>query len=103
MMTIPGLALFYGGLLKKDNVLATLMQSLAVCAVVSVVWPVIGYSLAFVGDGRWLGTLDRWFLAGLTMDSVNPAANAAVNSAVRMKVPSVFEHSLSIGHLRIEH
>ncbi|MBP7905559.1 MAG: ammonium transporter, partial [Alphaproteobacteria bacterium] len=44
MMTVPGLALFYGGLVKRDNVLATLMQSLAICAIVSVLWPVIGYT-----------------------------------------------------------
>lgn len=68
MMTIPGLALFYGGLVKKDNVLATLMQSLAVCAIVSVVWPVLGYTLAF-GKGDFIGNLDKFMLHGVTPQS----------------------------------
>jgi len=74
MMTIPGLALFYSGMVRKKNVLATMAQSLAAVAVISILWVAFGYSLAFVGDGPWLGTLDRWFLLGMTMDSVNPAA-----------------------------
>jgi ammonium transporter, Amt family len=74
MMTIPGLALFYAGMVRKKNVLATMAQSLAAVAVISILWVAFGYSLAFVGDGPWLGTLDRWFLMGMTMDSVNPAA-----------------------------
>jgi Amt family ammonium transporter len=74
MMTIPGLALFYSGMVRKKNVLATMAQSLASVALVSILWVAYGYSLAFVGDGSWIGTLDRWFLAGMTMESVNPAA-----------------------------
>jgi Amt family ammonium transporter len=74
MMTIPGLALFYSGMVRKKNVLATMAQSLAAVAMISILWVAFGYSLAFVGDGPWIGTLDRWFLAGMTMDSVNPAA-----------------------------
>jgi len=74
MMTIPGLALFYAGMVRKKNVLATMAQSLSAVALISILWVAYGYSLAFVGDGRWIGTLDRWFLAGMTMESVNPAA-----------------------------
>jgi Amt family ammonium transporter len=74
MMTIPGLALFYSGMVRKKNVLATMAQSLAAVAIISILWVAFGYSLAFVGDGPWLGTLDRWFLIGMTMESVNPAA-----------------------------
>ncbi|MFB6446184.1 ammonium transporter [Bradyrhizobium tunisiense] len=74
MMTIPGLALFYSGMVRKKNVLATMAQSLSAVALISVLWVAFGYSLCFVGDGPWIGTLDRWFLAGMTMDSVNPAA-----------------------------
>ena len=74
MMTIPGLALFYSGMVRKKNVLATMAQSLAAVATISILWVAFGYSLAFVGDGPWLGTLDRWFLAGMSMDAVNPAA-----------------------------
>jgi Amt family ammonium transporter len=74
MMTIPGLALFYSGMVRKKNVLATMAQSLAAVAIISILWVSFGYSLAFVGDGPWLGSLDRWFLAGMTVDGVNPAA-----------------------------
>src|SRR3979411_1597090 len=74
MMTIPGLALFYSGMVRKKNVLGTMGQSLAAVSIISILWVSFGYSLAFVGDGPWLGTLDRWFLAGMTMESVNPAA-----------------------------
>jgi ammonium transporter, Amt family len=74
MMTIPGLALFYSGMVRKKNVLATMAQSLAAVMIVSILWVAFGYSLVFVGDGPWLGTLDRWFLIGMTMDGVNPAA-----------------------------
>src|SRR6476620_2065871 len=74
MMTIPGLALFYAGMVRKKNVLATMAQSLSAVAMVSILWVAFGYSLAFVGDGAVIGTLDRWFLAGMSMESVNPAA-----------------------------
>jgi ammonium transporter, Amt family len=74
MMTIPGLALFYSGMVRKKNVLATMAQSLAAVMIISILWAAYGYSLVFVGDGLWLGSLDRLFLAGMTMDSVNPAA-----------------------------
>jgi Amt family ammonium transporter len=80
MMTIPGLALFYSGMVRKKNVLATMAQSLAAVAIISILWVAFGYSLVFVGDGPWLGTLDRWFLAGMTMDSINPAAKTIPES-----------------------
>ena len=80
IMTIPGLALFYAGMVRKKNVLATMAQSLAAVAIISILWVAFGYSLAFVGDGPWLGTLDRWFLAGMTMDGVNPAAKTIPES-----------------------
>ena len=74
MVTIPGLALFYSGMVRKKNVLATMAQSFAAVAMISVLWFAFGYSLTFVGDGPWIGTLDRAFLVGMTMDSINPAA-----------------------------
>lgn len=80
MMTIPGLALFYSGMVRKKNVLATMAQSLAAVTLISILWVAFGYSLCFVGDGPWIGTLDRWFLAGMTMDSVNPAAKTIPES-----------------------
>ncbi|MFT8565103.1 ammonium transporter [Acetobacter orientalis] len=65
MMTIPGLALFYAGMVRKKNVLATLMQSFALCCIMSIVWMVAGYSLAFTTGTPWLGGLSRIFLNGL--------------------------------------
>src|SRR5579863_6763839 len=64
-MTIPGLALFYGGMVRKKNVLATVMQSFAITCVVTVVWTVIGYSLAFTPGNSFIGGFSRIFLAGM--------------------------------------
>ena len=60
LMTIPGLALFYGGMVRKKNVLAMVMQSFAITALVTVLWVVIGYSLAFTPGGSFVGGL--WVL-----------------------------------------
>ncbi|WP_153101491.1 ammonium transporter [Paraburkholderia hayleyella] len=65
-MTIPGLALFYGGMVRKKNVLSMLMQSFAITCVVTVIWTVIGYSLAFTPGGPFLGGMSRIFLAGMS-------------------------------------
>jgi len=65
MMTIPGLALFYAGMVRKKNVLATLMQSFAITCLVTVLWVIIGYSLAFMPGGPFIGSLDRLFLNGM--------------------------------------
>src|SRR5262245_37399882 len=80
MMTIPGLALFYAGMVRKKNVLATMAQSLAATFLVSVVWALIGYSLAFTGEGAFIGTLDRIFLAGVTLDAISPLAKTISES-----------------------
>jgi ammonium transporter, Amt family len=69
-MTIPGLALFYGGMVRKMNVLSVLMQVFAICCTISIAWMVLGYSLAFAEGGAYVGGLDRMLLAGLTIDSV---------------------------------
>src|SRR5665213_1254986 len=74
MMTIPGLALFYAGMVRKKNVLATMAQCMAATFLVSILWAVIGYSLAFTGDGAYIGTLDRIFLNGMTLDAISPYA-----------------------------
>ncbi len=70
LMTIPGLALFYGGLVRKKNVLATVMQSFAACCLVTILWVVAGYSLAFSGDATWLGNGAKLLLMGMGKDSV---------------------------------
>jgi Amt family ammonium transporter len=80
MMTIPGLALFYAGMVRKKNVLATMAQSLAATFIVSILWALIGYSLTFVGDAPVLGTLQRAFLNGLTMNSISPLAKTIPES-----------------------
>ena len=71
MMTIPGIALFYGGMVRKKNVLATLMQSFAVCCMATIIWMVIGYSLAFSGDGPFVGDLGQLFLKGMGVGSMS--------------------------------
>jgi ammonium transporter, Amt family len=70
MMTIPGLALFYAGLVRKKNVLSTMMQSFACCALVSLLWVFFGYSLAFSGSGPYLGDTSKFFLSGVTPESL---------------------------------
>src|SRR5258708_17183181 len=62
MMTIPGLALFYGGMVRKKNVLATVMQSFAITCLISVLWLIVGYSLAFTSGSTIIGGRSRGFL-----------------------------------------
>lgn len=73
-MTLPGLALFYGGLVRAKNVLSVLMQCFVIACIVSVLWVAYGYSLSF-GDGgsmnAWIGGLDNAFLANVTRDSLS--------------------------------
>jgi ammonium transporter, Amt family len=71
MMTIPGLALFYCGMVRKKNVLATMAQSLVCTALCSLLWFAFGYSLSFVGEGPWLGTLGRAFMRSTSMDATS--------------------------------
>jgi ammonium transporter, Amt family len=80
MMTIPGLALFYGGMVRKMNVLATVMQSFAVTCLVTVLWVVIGYSFAFTAGSPFLGGTSRFLLFGMTLDSVNELAKTIPES-----------------------
>ena len=69
MMAVPGLALFYGGQVRSKNVLSVLMQVLVVFSLLTVLWVVYGYSLAFNGTGAYIGDFSRFFLKGLTPDS----------------------------------
>ncbi|MFM8695761.1 MAG: ammonium transporter [Betaproteobacteria bacterium] len=70
LMTIPGLALFYGGLVRSKNMLSVLMQVFMIFALVSVLWVVYGYSMAFTAGNPFFGTLDKLFLKGVTPDSI---------------------------------
>jgi ammonium transporter, Amt family len=74
MMTIPGLALFYCGMVRKKNVLATMAQSLLCAALCSVLWAVIGYSLTFGSEGTIIGNLDRLMLRGIGLETTHSAA-----------------------------
>src|SRR6201999_434629 len=65
LMTGPGLALFYGGLVRKKNVLATMMQSFAMMALITVVWAIIGYSLCFGSGNSFIGGFGNIFLRGV--------------------------------------
>jgi ammonium transporter, Amt family len=65
LMTIPGLALFYAGMVRKKNILATMMQSFIICCLVTVVWMIAGYSLAFTNGSAYIGDLSRFFLSGI--------------------------------------
>ena len=80
MMTIPGLALFYAGMVRKKNVLATMAQSLAATFLISILWALIGYSLAFTGEGAFIGTFERIFLNGVTLDAISPLAKTIPES-----------------------
>ena len=69
-MTIPGLALFYAGMVRAKNTLSVMMQCFAIAGLVSVLWVLYGYSFAFGGSGAFWGGLDKLFLSGVTRDSV---------------------------------
>ncbi len=71
-MTLPGLALFYGGLVRAENLLSVLMQCFTIACLVSVAWLAGAYSLTFSGDGAWIGNLDKLLLLGVPRDAVAP-------------------------------
>ena len=71
LMTIPGLALFYGGMVRKKNVLSTMMFSLSAAILVSLIWVIAGYSLAFSGTGAYFGDLSKAFLNGVAFDALS--------------------------------
>ena len=80
MMTIPGLALFYAGMVRKKNVLAIMVQSVAAVALVSILWALLGYTLAFSGNAPVLGNFERALLQGIGIDSVSPLAKTIPES-----------------------
>jgi len=80
MMTIPGLALFYGGMVRKMNVLATVMQSFAVTCLVTVLWAIVSYSLAFTEGNPFIGGWSRVMLNGMGIDAINDLAKTIPES-----------------------
>ncbi|HUY68905.1 MAG TPA: ammonium transporter [Alphaproteobacteria bacterium] len=69
LMTIPGLAVFYGGMVRRHNVLSTVMQSFATACLVAVLWVVVGYSIAFSNGSEWIGGLSRVLLHGMDVNA----------------------------------
>ena len=87
LMTIPGLALFYGGMVRKKNVLSTVMQSFAVTCLMTILWMVIGYSLAFTDGGSlnaWVGGFDKMFFSGIGVDSLSGTIPESVFATFQM-------------------
>jgi len=105
MMTIPGLALFYGGMVRKKNVLATLMQSFAITCIVTIVWTVAGYSLAFTSGNAYLGDMSRFMLNGLAQHIVKgvdsgfipgPGSDGAAAQTIPESVYMMFQMTFAI-------
>ena len=70
MMTVPGIALFYGGMVRRKNMLSIAGQCFAICCIVSVLWMLVGYSLAFSGDNEYIGDFGMLFLANLDLGTL---------------------------------
>jgi Amt family ammonium transporter len=85
MMSIPGLALFYGGMVRKKNVLATLMQTFAIVCVVTILWWLVGYSLAFTPGSKFLGGFSRALFNGITF--INAPVNKLSVSHLALTIP----------------
>ncbi|MFC5581433.1 ammonium transporter [Rhodanobacter terrae] len=79
LMTVPGLALFYGGLVRSKNVLSVLMQVMTVFSLLLLLWAAYGYSLAFNGGGPFIGNFDKIFLRGVTKDTLAATFSAGVS------------------------
>ena len=90
MMTIPGVALFYAGMVRKKNVLATLMQSFAACALISIVWVVVGYSIAFSGDGPYYGDFGKVLLQHMVATWDQPYDDGTITESVFMTFQMTF-------------
>jgi Amt family ammonium transporter len=93
MMSIPGLALFYGGMVRKKNVLATLMQTFAIVCVVTILWWLVGYSLAFTPGGKFLGGFSRVLFNGMTFmhDPVNKLSVSHLALTIPETVYAMFQ------------
>ena len=101
LMTIPGLALFYAGMVRKKNILATMMQSFIITALVTVIWMIAGYSLAFTNGNAYIGDLSRFFLNGLGAGWDKPfilgaGTEAAVTNTIPESVFMMFQMTFAI-------
>jgi Amt family ammonium transporter len=84
MMTIPGLALFYAGMVRKKNILATLAQSFGATCVITVLWLIVGYSIAFTGSGKYIGDFKYVMLAPMGLNAVSSLAPTIPESVYMM-------------------
>ncbi|MEE9498779.1 MAG: ammonia channel protein, partial [Nitrospinaceae bacterium] len=83
-MTIPGLSLFYAGMVRSKNVLSVLMQCFAITSLMTVLWVIYGYSIAFGGPGEYWGGLSKVFLNGMTVDSLSGSIPESVFMTFQM-------------------
>ena len=91
LMTIPGLALFYGGMVRKMNVLATVTQSFAICCLVAVLWMLVGYSIAFGNGTPWIGDMSKALLSSMDMNAPFVLGGGMETGSVAFTIPeSVF-------------
>jgi Amt family ammonium transporter len=97
-MTLPGLALFYGGLVRAENVLSVLMQCFTIASLVTLLWLVAGYSLAFSGDGAWIGNLKKVLLVGVPRDTVSGSIPESVFFMFQMTF-AIITPALMVGAL----
>ena len=84
LMTLPGLALFYAGLVQSKNIVSVLMHHFAIASLMSILWVIAGYSLAFSGDGAWFGDLANSFLSNITLDSASGTIPESVFATFQM-------------------
>lgn len=97
LMTIPGLALFYAGMVRKKNLLSTVLQSFVICCVATLVWVVAGYSLAFTPNNAFIGSLDHFMLQGVTFDAVNGQLSVShIASSIPESVWVMFQLTFAI-------
>jgi Amt family ammonium transporter len=95
-MTIPGLMLFYAGMVRSKNVLSVIMQCFAIAGLVTVLWVVCVYSLSFSGSGSWLGNLDAVMLAGIDMDTMHGTIPESVFMTFQMSF-AIITPSIMVG------
>ena len=96
MMTIPRLALFYGGMVRKKNVLATVMQSFAITCLVTIIWMVVGYSLAFTPGGPYVGGLGRFLLNGMSFAVGQKVSVSHIAQSIPETVFMMFQMTFAI-------
>ena len=98
MMTIPGLSLFYGGMVRKKNVLSVCMQTIAIAALMSVLWVICGYSLAFADGNGFIGGLSKAFFAGVGYDTLSGTIPETVFATFQMTF-AIITPALIIGSI----